>query len=83
LGCALGGHKEIVEWVIELGATGYNKAMIRAARGGYKKIAERILELGAENYNTEIDFVTDGGRDKEDGEDCYEVVELIGNYSKK
>lgn len=48
---AKGGHQDIVEHMLELGATDYGETMMWAAEGGQRKIMERMIELGATHYN--------------------------------
>jgi ankyrin repeat protein len=52
-GAAEGGHMDIVELMLEHGATNYDYAMAGAAEGGHMDIVELMLEHGA----TDFDFV--------------------------
>ena len=51
LAAPLGGHRDIVERMLNLGANDYNRSMVVAAGGGHRDIVERMLNLGANDYN--------------------------------
>ena len=83
---ASGGHIDIVDRMIELGANDYNRAMWSAAGGGFSDgsfedgifpqnhidIVKRMLELGANNYNNAIFKAEQGGN--------WVIVKLIENF---
>ena len=48
---AVGGHIEIVNSMLRLGATNYDEIMIYAASGGHGEIVELMSFLGATQYN--------------------------------
>ena len=60
-GAAVGGHNEIIEWMLRLGATDYTRAMIKAARGGYKDIVQWMLDLGAKDHRYAMEAAAEGG----------------------
>jgi ankyrin repeat protein len=72
---AEGGQREVVEFMIELGADDYNKAMVLAAWGGHKEIVKMMLELGAKNYNRSM---ASAARSEHD-----DIAELIRNYKNE
>jgi hypothetical protein len=41
---ATGGHRNIVELMLQKGATDYNLAMARAAKGGHTDIVDLLLK---------------------------------------
>jgi hypothetical protein len=47
---ALGGHKEIVQIMLDLGAKDYDEAMACAARNGHKEIVQMIKNY-AKNHS--------------------------------
>ena len=49
---ASGGHQNIVELMLEQGATNYNHAMSIAAYYGHESIVRLLLDHGASDYNT-------------------------------
>lgn len=55
------GHVEIVNLMLQNGATQYNYAMANAATGGHIAIVELMLELGANNYNDAMANAAYGG----------------------
>ena len=55
------GDREIVDQMLKLGATNYNRAMMEAAGGGHQEIVNQMLELGATNYNLAMAFAAVGG----------------------
>jgi hypothetical protein len=66
---------EIVELMLELGASDYNWTMTAAALEGHKEIVERMLQLGANAYNSAMTVAVREGHD--------EIVALIKSYTKK
>jgi hypothetical protein len=48
---AEGGHGDIVNQMLQLGARDYNLTMARAAEGGHQDIVNQMLRLGATDYN--------------------------------
>jgi len=63
------GHRDLVERMIELGATDFNTTMAWAARGGHMDIIERMIELGATNFNNAMYHAAIGGH--------RDIVELL------
>ena len=66
---ARGGHMEIVELMLTLGADDYDWAMSSAAEGGHLKIVKLMLTRNADDYNTAMSSAAGGGH--------MEVVELM------
>lgn len=48
---AEGGHIELVNSMLKLGANDYNWTLVYAARGGHMEIIKLMLNLGASDYN--------------------------------
>ena len=53
-GAARGGHREIVNRMLELGATNYDWAMAAATGGNHYAIVKQMLSLGATDYRTAL-----------------------------
>ncbi len=49
-GAARGGHKELIDYSISLGATDYNHAMSQAAAGGHLNIIDYMISKGASEF---------------------------------
>jgi len=47
MGAALGGHLELVEFFIEMGANDWNSGMTGAARGRHKELVKFFISKGA------------------------------------
>jgi hypothetical protein len=43
-----GGHGDLVDRMLKLGATDYDEAMAMAARGGHSDLVDQMLELGGD-----------------------------------
>lgn len=52
---AMRGDTEVMERMLQLGATDYNYAMTNAAHGGQMAVIERMLQLGADDYASVLD----------------------------
>ena len=72
---AKGGHKDIVERMLELGATNYNRSMSQAAEGGRKEIVEMMLVKGATDYDRAMIMAAKGGHT--------EIVEMVRRWKNK
>ena len=68
-GACEGGHKELVELMIEKGATRWDWGLRGACRGGHKDLAELMIEKGATNWNSAFRGACRGGHK--------ELVELM------
>ena len=51
---ARGGHEEIVNYLISLGADNFDGAMAYAARKGYSRIISQMIERGANNFSAAV-----------------------------
>jgi len=61
---AFGGQREIVEWMLMMGADEIDRAFIYACKGGRRRIAERLSEISAPNSwirEMAIAFACQGG----------------------
>jgi hypothetical protein len=56
-----GGHRDIVNQMLNRGADDYNSAMAWAARGGHDDIVNQMLNLGANSYNGAMAWAARGG----------------------
>ena len=63
------GYNQLVERMLEEGATDYNEALESAAFGGHRDIVERMLELVTQGYDDAMIEATHGGHK--------DIVELI------
>ena len=63
------GHIDIVQMMLDRGATNYNDTMKKAAEGGHIKIVEMMLKKGADKYNDSIEAAIQGKHQ--------EITELI------
>lgn len=70
-GAAYGGHKQLMEDMVKLGAH-QNSILIGAARSGNKELAEEAISLGASSYNMAM---TAAAR-----EDRLEMIDLMLEY---
>jgi ankyrin repeat protein len=61
IGSARGGHVDVVQSMIGMGATDFNRAMSNAARGGHIDIVNLMLELGGTNFNSAMSNAARGG----------------------
>jgi hypothetical protein len=67
---AMVGHTDIVEMMVELGATNFNEVLVSAARSGHWDIVKRMVELGATNF-----FSARGMADMAGRRDIVELIE--------
>ena len=58
---ALGGHMNIVQLMLDKGATDYDRALARAAEGGHMNIVQLMLDKGATDYNEGLNGAARGG----------------------
>ena len=58
---AEGGHLDIVNQMIKLGADNYNTALTRAAGNGHQDIVSRMVTLGAKDYDLARDLANHRG----------------------
>ena len=73
-GACFGGHKIIVELMIEKGATDFNWGLTQACARGHKKIAKMMIEKGAKKCfacNTSIK------EHKNDGNQNYNITQCL------
>jgi hypothetical protein len=68
-GACEGGHKKIVEQMIELGATNWNLGLKGACHRGHKEIVDLMIERGATDWNEGLYWACEGGHK--------EIVELM------
>lgn len=55
------GEDEVVELMLRLGATNYNRSLASAAEGGHALLAKLMLDLGARDLNTAQRIAASGG----------------------
>ena len=60
---AKGGHKDICNYFIKLGATTFNRALAHAAQGGQLKLdlCKYFIKLGANDFNYALVNAAEGG----------------------
>ncbi len=63
-GACEGGHMDMVELMIERGATNWNYGLYGACRGGHMDIVELMIERGAANWNCGLYYACYGGHMK-------------------
>lgn len=55
-GAARGGHKELIDYFIGLGANNYNHGMAQAAAGGQLNIIDYMISKGANKFDEALDY---------------------------
>ena len=60
-GACQGGHIDIVDLMINNGATEWNNGLNRACFGGHRNIVERMIEKGANDWNGGLRSACEGG----------------------
>lgn len=60
-GACQGGQKDIVEWMIQLGAYSLSAGLYSACLGGHKEIIELMIAMGATHWNWGLDGACSGG----------------------
>ncbi len=60
-GACLGGHMEIVNFMIEKGADNWNGGLYEACLGGHMEIVKLMIEKGADDSNREFHEACIGG----------------------
>ncbi len=68
-GACLGGHMEIVKYMIEKGANNWNVGLYDACEGGHMEIVNFIIKKGADGWNWGLRGACQGGH--------MEIVKLI------
>ena len=58
---ACGGHMDIVQLMLDKGATNYNSGLFGAALGGHMDIVQLMLYKGADDYNKGLSGAAYGG----------------------
>lgn len=58
---AFSGRLDIVEQMIQLGASDFDEAMGEAAKGGHRDIVERMIQLGARHFDRAMAEATSRG----------------------
>jgi len=53
------GHMDIVQLMIQKGATQFNSSMYWAARGGHLNIVQLMIQKGADDFNSAINIATE------------------------
>ena len=70
------GHRDIVELMIENGATDFNSALQNAAAGGHRDIVELMIEKGATDFYGALCSAANGGGHRD-------IVELLIEKRRK
>ena len=60
-GACKGGHKEIIQLMIEEGIYSWNYGLLGACEGGHKEIIQLMIEKGARDWNRGLQGACSGG----------------------
>ena len=60
-GACLGGHRDLAQWMMELGGNWWNMGLQGACRGGHQDLAQWMIDLGSKDWNEGLDGACRGG----------------------
>ena len=50
-GACEGGFKDLAQWMVDLGATWWNRGLENACRGGHRDLAQMMIDRGADDWD--------------------------------
>lgn len=71
-GACYRGDWDLINWMIELGATDWDKGLAGACEGNKQNVALNMIDRGADNWNYVLDYACMGGN--------LEMVDFIFNH---